>query len=135
MIVVDTNILANFWLPSDHTQLCDRLFQWDPEWVAPVLWKSEFRNVVILYLRKELIDLPGALQITEKAEGQMKEREFHVNSVQVYNLADKSACSSYDCEFVSLAEDLNMKLITMDKQILRSFPEQSAKPSDVIASY
>jgi predicted nucleic acid-binding protein len=62
----------------------------------------------------------------------MKEREFHVNSVQVYNLADISDCSSYDCEFISLAEDLETKLITMDEQILRSFPERTAKPSDVI---
>ena len=53
----------------------------------------------------------------------MKEREFHVNSVQVYNLANKSDCSSNDCEFISLAEDLDTKLITMDKQILRNFPE------------
>lgn len=134
MIVVDTNILAQFWLPSDHTEICEQLFQWDPEWVAPVLWKSEFRNVVILYMRKNLIDLPEAIQITEKAENQMKEREFHVNSVQVYSLASKSVCSSYDCEFISLAEDLGTKLITMDKQILDSFPEDSAKPLDVLDS-
>ena len=134
MIVVDTNILAHFWLPSDHTELSEQLFQWDPEWIAPVLWKSEFRNVVILYLRKKLIDLPEAIQISEKAENQMKEREFHVNTVQVYNLADKSDCSSYDCEFVSLAEDLDIKLITMDKKILRTFPERSANPLDIINS-
>ncbi len=132
MIVVDTNIVAHFWLPSDHTELCDQLFQWDSEWIAPLLWKSEFRNIVTLLLRKGLIDLPGALQITEKAESQMKDREFHVNSIQVYKLAEKSDCSSYDCEFVSLAEDLNIKLITMDKQILRSFPEFATKPSDII---
>jgi len=121
-------------LPSDHTELSEQLFQWDPEWIAPVLWKSEFRNVVILYLRKKLIDLPEAIQITEKAENQMKEREFHVNSVQVYNFADKSDCSSYDCEFVSLAEDLDIKLITIDKKILRAFPERSANPLDIINS-
>lgn len=132
MIVVDTNILAHFWLPSDHTDLCEQLFQWDTDWVAPVLWKSEFRNVVILYMRKNLIDLPEAIQITEKAEYQMKEREFHVNSVQVYNLADKSDCSSCDCEFISLAEDLDIKLITMDKQILRSFPDRTSRPLDII---
>ena len=134
MIVVDTNILAHFWLPSDQTELCEQLFQWDPDWVAPILWKSEFRNVVILYMRKNLIDLPEALQISEKAENQMKDREFHVNSVQVYIFAEKSDCSSYDCEFISLAEDLDTKLITMDKQILRSFPERCAKPSDVLNS-
>lgn len=134
MIVVDTNILAHFWLPSEHTELSEQLFQWDSDWVAPVLWKSEFRNVVILYMRKKLIDLPEALQISEKAENQMKEREFHVNSVQVYDLADKSNCSSYDCEFISLAEELDIKLITMDKQILRSFPDRCAKPSDILNS-
>ena len=64
----------------------------------------------------------------------MKGREFHVNSIQVYNLADKSDCSSYDCEFISLAEDLDTKLITMDKQNLRSFPERCAKPLDVLKS-
>ena len=134
MIVVDTNIIAHFWLLSDYTELCEQLFQWDSEWVAPVLWKSEFRNVVNLYMRKKLIDLSEAIQITEKAENQMKESEFHVNSVQVYILADKSECSSYDCEFISLAEGLDIKLITMDKQILRAFPERSAKPLDVLNS-
>lgn len=64
----------------------------------------------------------------------MKEREFHVNSVRVYDLANKSDCSSYDCEFISLAEELDIKLITMDKQILRSFPERSANPVDIIKS-
>jgi len=132
LIVVDTNILAHFWLPSEHTELCDQLFQWDSEWVAPLLWKSEFRNVVTLYLRKELIDLSEALQISEKAESQMKDREFHVNSIQVYSLVEKSECSAYDCEFVSLAVDLNLKLITMDKRILRSFPEFAARPLEVI---
>lgn len=134
MIVVDTNILAHFWLPSDHSRLYDRLFQSDPEWVAPVLWRSEFRNVVILYLRKNLIDLQEALRISEKAENQMRDREFHVNSIQVYHLAKKSDCSSYDCEFVSLAEDLNIKLITMDQQILRFFPELASNPSDFLTT-
>ena len=131
MIVVDTNTLAYFWLPSDHSELCEQLFQWDSDWVAPVLWKSEFRNVVTLCMRKKFIDLSEALQISEKAENQMKEREFHVNSVQVYDLANRSNCSVYDCEFISLAEELDIKMITMDKQILHSFPGRCAKPSDV----
>lgn len=134
MIVVDTNILAHFWLPSDYTELCDQLFQWDSEWVAPILWRSEFRNVVTLYLRKKLIDISRALQITEKAERQMKDQMYQVNSSQVYILVNKSDCSSYDCEFISLAEELNIKLITMDKQILRSFPELAAHPSDIIST-
>jgi len=132
MIVVDTNIIANFWLPSEHTDLCDRLFERDPYWIAPLLWKSEFRNVVLLYMRKKLLGLPEALQITEKAENQFNDREFHVNSIQVFELAIRSGCSSYDSEFISLAEDLDVQLITMDEQLLRAFPDRAAKPQDML---
>jgi len=134
MIVVDTNILAHFWLPSDATELCDELYQKDPQWIAPVLWRSEFRNVVTLYLRKELIDLAEAMLIMEKAELQMKDQQFQVNSVQVLHHASQSSCSSYDCEFVSLAKDLDLALITLDNQLLREFPRLAKHPEKVIDS-
>ncbi|WP_441000637.1 type II toxin-antitoxin system VapC family toxin [Fodinibius sp. SL11] len=134
MIVVDTNILAHFWLPSDATELCDELYQKDPQWVAPILWRSKFRSVITLYLRKELIDLAEALLIMEKAELQMKDQQFQVNSVQVLHHVSQSTCSSYDCEFVSLAKDLDLKLITMDKQLLREFPVLAKHPEKVIES-
>ncbi|WP_020403211.1 type II toxin-antitoxin system VapC family toxin [Gracilimonas tropica] len=134
MIVVDTNILAHFWLPSDSTELCDKLYQKDPQWVAPMLWRSEFRNVVTLYLRKELIDLSEALLIMEKAELQMKERQFQVNSVQVLHYVSQSQCSSYDCEFVSLAKDLDLELITLDKQLLQEFPQIAKHPEKILES-
>lgn len=134
MIVVDTNILAHFWLPSDSTELCDQLYQKDPQWVAPILWRSEFRNVVTLYLRKELIDLADALLIMEKAELQMKDQQFQVNSVQVMHQVSQSNSSSYDCELVSLAKDLDLELITTDKQLLREFPELAKHPAKVVES-
>ena len=133
MIVVDTNILAHFWLPSDATDLSDRLYQQDPEWIAPILWRSEFRNVVTLYLRKELLDLSEALLIVEKAELQMKGQEFQVNSVQVLHHVSHSPCSSYDCEFISLAKDLDLDFITIDKQLLKAFPKLTKHPDEIIA--
>lgn len=134
MIVVDTNILAHFWLPSDATELCDELYQKDPQWVAPVLWRSEFRNVVTLYLRKKLIDLAEAMLIMEKAELQMKDQQFQMNSVQVLHHASQSSCSSYDCEFVSLAKDLDLALVTLDNQLLQEFPDVAKHPEKFIES-
>lgn len=132
MIVVDTNIIAHFWLPSDSSDLVEKLFLMESDWVAPLLWKSEFRSVVLLYLRKNLINFSEAIHITAKAENQMKEREFHVNSIQVFTQAEKSDCSAYDCEFISLAEDLDIKLVTLDKKVLNSFPERAKHPIDFI---
>lgn len=133
MIVVDTNIIAHFWLPSDHSQLSDQVFEQDPEWIAPVLWISEFRNVVSLYLRKQLIDFSKALQISEKAQQQMKDRQFHVHSSQVLEFVNKSDCSSYDCEFASLADDLTVPLVTLDKQVLKAFPKIATHPNNFLA--
>ncbi|MCG2590717.1 type II toxin-antitoxin system VapC family toxin [Rhodohalobacter sulfatireducens] len=102
--------------------------------MAPILWRTEFQNVVTLYLRKELIDLAEALLIMEKTELQMKNQQFLVNSVQVLHHGSQSTCSSYDCEFVSLAKDLDLELITMNKHLLREFPELTKHPNKLIES-
>ena len=52
----------------------------------------------------------------------MSHNEFDVSSAQVLALVEKSNCSSYDCEFVALAQHLNIKLVTQDKKVLREFP-------------
>lgn len=78
------------------------------------------------------IDLTEALLIMEKVELQMKDQQFQVNSVQVLHYVNQSNCSSYDCEFVSLAKDLDLKLITLDKQLLQEFPTLALHPEKVI---
>ncbi len=122
MIVADTNIISYLLLPTSYSESTDALYRIEPDWAAPRLWISEFRNVLTLYLRKELITYEKALHLQDTAESIMASNEYDVSSPQVLALADKSACSSYDCEFVALANHLDLPLITEDKKILREFP-------------
>ena len=55
MIVVDSNIVAYLYLPSAYTERVESLFGHDSDWAAPILWRSEFRNILIGYLRQKLI--------------------------------------------------------------------------------
>ena len=80
MIVVDTNVLAYLWLPGERTAHAERLLRSDPDWNAPLLWRSEFRNVLTGCLRRRNFDLETALQIVSEAENQMRGREFSVPS-------------------------------------------------------
>ena len=122
MIVVDTNVIGYLFLSSDQSLSAERALQKDIEWAAPVLWRSEFRNVLALYMRKNIIDLQQAQIIMNSALKLLKEREYQVPSSEVLRLASESKCSAYDCEFIAVANDLKVPLITVDKQLLRAFP-------------
>lgn len=123
MIVVDTNIIAYLYLESGRSSQVEQVLEKDAQWAAPLLWRSELRNVLALYLRKNLLSLDDAQQIMREAMMLMKGREYEVVSFQVLEFAASSSCSAYDCEFVTLAEDLGTALVTVDKKILKEFPE------------
>ncbi len=125
MIVVDTNIISYFYLNSDYSSIVEQTFKKDPVWSAPLLWKSEFRNVLTFYIKKNIITLTEAIEIFEFAEELLKENEYEINYAQVLSLSHSSGCSAYDCEFVNLAKDLDITLVTEDKKILKNFPESA----------
>ena len=122
MIVVDTNIIGYLYLHSERSAQAEQALRKDPQWAAPLLWRSELRNVLALYLRQKLLSLEDACRIMEEAMNLMQGREYQVASRQVLELAAGSRCSAYDCEFVALAQDLGLPLVTVDRQIIREFP-------------
>lgn len=123
MIVVDTNVLVYFYMPTELSPQANKLREIDPHWVAPRLWRSELRNALSLYLRKELISLDQAYRIQTMAETLLADCEYEVPSYEVLQLVNESTCSAYDCEFVALAKRLNTKLITSDKKVITAFPK------------
>lgn len=134
MIVVDTNLIGYLYLASDRSLQAEQALLKDPHWAAPILWRSELRNVLALYLRKKQLSIDGAHQIMNEALRLMQEREYVVPSHQVLSLAAGSTCSAYDCEFVALARDLGVQLVTVDKQILVQFPETAVSLEQFVAS-
>jgi predicted nucleic acid-binding protein len=125
MIVVDSNVLAYLYLPGEYTADAEALLESDPEWAAPVLWRSEFRNVLAGYMRRKTLTFDQAYAVQCEAENLLAGSEFEVESHAVLELVRDSECSAYDCEFVALATKLNTKLVTMDKKVLRAFPKRS----------
>ena len=123
MIVVDSNILAYLYLPDEFTEAAEALLESDPDWAAPVLWRSEFRNILAGYVRRGSLSFDQALAIQEEAESLLAGAEYEVDSRSVMTLVQDSDCSAYDCEFVALARQLGTSLVTMDSKLLRAFPE------------
>lgn len=116
MIVVDTNVISYFYLNSENSTLVEQVFEKDFVWSAPLLWRSEFRSVLTFYLRQNIFSFFEAIEIFEFAEELLKEKEYEVNAAQVLKLSHESGCSAYDCEFVNLAKDLEVPLVTEVKK-------------------
>ncbi len=134
MIVVDTNIIANLYLPSQYTEAVVALLQREPRWLVPLLWRSEFRNVLSTQVRRQIIDVNTALAMQAQAERQLAGKEYAVNSASVLTLAAQSGCSAYDCEFVSMALALNTRLITHDARLAQAFPQVAVSARDYLAA-
>jgi predicted nucleic acid-binding protein len=130
VIVADTNLIAYLLIRSDQTPAAEAVLKKDAAWAAPLLWRSEFRNVLALYLRQGHLTLADALQYMEEAEGLLRGGEYEVPSAPVLELSQKSGCTAYDCEFVHLAQHLGICVVTSDKRVLGAFPGVAVSPQE-----
>lgn len=128
MIIADTNLLVYLYLPGEHTEAAERVLHRDARWAAPLLWRSEFRNVLTLYLRRNLLTMEAAVDAFREAETTVQGREYSVETTRVLDLVRQSSCSAYDCEFVALAQELRVPLVTSDTRVLQNFPEIAVAP-------
>ena len=123
MIVVDTNIIAYLLLSGEHSEKAAKALRREQVWAVPILWRSELRNVLALYIRKSVLTVSQAVAVIDRADELINGQEFSVSTRSVLELVERSNCSAYDCEFVALAQDLNAQLLTADRRILDQFPE------------
>ena len=130
MIVVDTNIITYLYIQGEHTAETEAVLKKDPDWKVPILWRSEFRNVLAFYVRKKILSLELALRIVSQAEEQLKGNEYLVPSDQVLVLASRSRLSAYDCEFVALAQELEVPFVTSDRKVISRFPTTAVAVKD-----
>jgi predicted nucleic acid-binding protein len=110
MIVVDTNIIGYLYLESDRSLQAELAFIKHPHWAAPLILCGPLRSVLALYIRKKFIALEDAVRNMDEAMNIM---------------------SNY--EFVALAQDLGVPLITIDKQILDQFPADAVSLEEYVS--
>lgn len=130
MIVVDTNVVAYFWLPGDFTPHAEATLRRDSDWIVPYLWRSEFRNILATCVRAKKLDAGDAHTIYLNAEAMLSGREYAVTGSAALDLAFTANLSAYDCEYVALALEYGVKLVTGDKKIVKAFAKRAVLLAD-----
>ncbi len=121
LIVADTNLIAYLLVDGPFRRDARAVYEKDPYWVAPPLWRFEFRNVLVQSLRHNLLPMIGAIELMEEAIDLMKNRELESTTARILNLAVQLGCAAYDCEFVALAHDLGVPMVTSDRSLIEKF--------------
>ncbi len=85
-----------------------------------------------MYIRKRLVTHDKAMELVNFAEKMFQDSTYDVSSKAIMRLAGKSSCSAYDLEFISLAIEMDVPLVTIDKQVLREFPKVAVSPTDFL---
>jgi len=132
VIVADVNLIAYLLLGGPEHALAQRVLERDPVWAAPLLWRSEFRNVLAAFMRQRGLSVSDARRAHGLADQLLAGQEFTVPGERVLTLLAASECSAYDCEYVALAEELAVPLVTADRQLLRAFPDRAISPKDFV---
>jgi predicted nucleic acid-binding protein len=135
VIVIDSNVIVPLLITTEKSSISEKIIQKDPSWISAILVKSEVKSALTLYFRKGLISADSFTQLNYNLELILSKRLHETDSNLHLNSIISSNCSSYDCEFIALAQAFNCKLITWDKKIVSEFPQIAIKPEDFLMNY
>ena len=132
MIVVDATVVAGFLFSGDqfHAQ-ADAVRLKDADWHCPELVFSEVRSVGMKHHQKgDTLDATIARCNLTAATVSV----YRMHSHSVLHAANEGSVWVYDAEYVALARQLQVKLVTTDKKILAQFPAVAVSPADFLKS-
>jgi predicted nucleic acid-binding protein len=97
--------------------------------VAPRLLFDELLNVLVTYERKSLLADRQIMVIVEEALELIGDSLYELPPERVLAVARRTGLSGYDSQFVALAEDLDVELVTWDRQMIERCPTVARKPA------
>lgn len=134
LIVVDTTVLATLLLPCPLTWQAEALWRHDPLWVAPSSWRSVWCNRLAGDLQRDQLQLSDAVALMEMAETLLRDPEQPAPAALVLELAQRSGCPGDACTTVATALHLGLPLVTLDRALLRAFPDVARPLEAMLAS-
>ena len=127
MIVADSNLIASCVLKSEATTAALALLERDPDWRVPRLWRYEMLNILATMIKAKLLARSDAESTYRQLLDILRVKEKDPDPSSVLSLVEQYGISGYDAHFVALARELDVKLYTQDKELLKKFSDTAVK--------
>lgn len=132
MIAVGANVMLPLFVSTPLSPISQALYDRDPEWTAPLLWRSELASALWGLHRFAGLGREEAVEALGFAVALLSAGERDAGWWDALDLAMETGCSPYDCEYVVLARELGTPLVTWDSKMLGAFPETAATPEQFL---
>jgi predicted nucleic acid-binding protein len=124
VIVVDVNVIAYLLIHGEKTSDAQTLRRLEPEWLVPNLWRDEFLNILATYVRQGGTGIDSAKNLWRSAEVLFSVNECSADPSLVLELSDRYRVSAYDAQYLAVAIDSSLTLVTEDKALRRAAPQR-----------
>ncbi len=122
MIVVDSNIIAVRNLTSALTSKAEQVEEKDPVWIVPFLWRYEFQNILATSIKAKQITADQAWDVWQRVSDILVENESEPSPAKVIDLVAQQGITAYDGQFIALAMEMGVPLVTQDRELQGKFP-------------
>ncbi|WP_309384897.1 type II toxin-antitoxin system VapC family toxin [Cerasicoccus frondis] len=114
------------------SDLAQEAYARDPAWASAPIWRSEFRNIVVRYVREGRLAAKVAQEVLRAADDKMHPRQYNIDNESVLDLALQTGLSAYQCEYLALAHDLNLPLVTTQYELVKAAPQIAVMLQDYV---
>jgi len=128
LIVADTNLVAYLLIEGEKTELARAVWNRDPQWMLPTLWRSEFLNVLATSIRARVLTREQARDRWHRALTLFGSHEIEARGDDVLDIAAERGLSAYDAQFIAVAIRLEVPLVTADRRVLNACPDLAVPP-------
>jgi len=119
VIIADTNLIGYLFIDGERTFAAEQVWELDPQWLMPPLWRSEFLNVLTTGVKAMVLTEQQAVVLWWKACELFPRNDQEPRGDEVLRTAIERGISAYDAHFIALAVDLGIPLVTADKDLVR----------------
>jgi predicted nucleic acid-binding protein len=119
VIVVDVNILIYLLADVPERAQAVALVQHDADCRLPALRRHEFLNVLATLTRSAYLEAADAAALWQHAQSFCEPMELEPDPLAALQLSVGLGISGYDAQYLALAEQLEVPLVTNDRRLIQ----------------
>jgi predicted nucleic acid-binding protein len=121
VLVVDASVVIKWFVPEVHSDAARRLLEYSHQYVAPDLLFAETANAIWKKVRRgELSSRHGQRLVTDLGRVAVETVSCRALAADAHALATRIGRTVYDAMYLTLAVQLETRLITADERLARA---------------